>query len=374
MIKVIRKTPTKSLNTINEELISTVGIEALQLDESVILMEPVKTSITIAYDALGKPSITTVPLGVQYDHRVTWLHFDLENLIWNLGSREDYTSREKTNFYTFKLALTNNTTGETSVWEFDGENFEIPRGLTKKAGTYKIILIIEEYQGDDFVGNIKEETRDKIERFVSMPFTGVVHPTFYDPTLDFEVEQMETDQKAALVKPSILCALTDNGEFYTEVNELGQQQDNFIRYLKFNPNKITAHLNDFYIFAIFKQDDEFHATMFEKTNPEDPLDDYSVMHPMIGWIPSAVYQKSGKWKVAIMAFRGNLQDINNPDEENGDYYFFLSQEKIMKVAQNHLTIEDVNKQPILNITSELLTATGEIIVDADGKVYTTGKR
>ena len=93
---------------------------------------------------------------------------------------------------------------------------------------------------------------------------------------------METDQKAALVKPSILCALTDNGEFYTEVNELGQQQDNFIRYLKFNPNKITAHLNDFYIFAIFKQDDEFHATMFEKTNPEDPLDDYSIMHPMIG--------------------------------------------------------------------------------------------
>ena len=115
MIKVIRKTPTKSLNTINEELISTVGIEALQLDESVILMEPVKTSITIAYDALGKPSITTVPLGVQYDHRVTWLHFDLENLMWNLGSREDYTNREKTNFYTFKLALTNNSTGETSV-------------------------------------------------------------------------------------------------------------------------------------------------------------------------------------------------------------------------------------------------------------------
>lgn len=374
MIKVIRKTPTKSLNTINEELISTVGIEALQLDESVILMEPVKTSITIAYDALGKPSITTVPLGVQYDHRVTWLHFDLENLMWNLGSREDYTNREKTNFYTFKLALTNNSTGETSVWEFDGENFEIPRGLTKKAGTYKIILIIEEYQGDDFVGNIKEETHDKIERFVSMPFTGVVHSTFYDPTLDFEVEQMETDQKAALVKPTILCALTDNGEFYTEVNELGQQQDNFIRYLKFNPNKITAHLNDFYIFAIFKQDEEFHATMFEKTNPEDPLDDYSVMHPMIGWIPSAVYQKPGNWKVAIMAFRGNLQDINNPDEENGDYYFFLSQERIMRVAQNHLTIEDVNKQPILNITSELLTTTGEIIVDADGKVYTTGKR
>lgn len=46
----------------------------------------------------------------------------------------------------------------------------------------------------------------------------------------------------------------------------------------------------------------------------------------------------------------------------------------MRVAQNNLTIEDVNKQPILNITSELLTTTGEIIVDADGKVYTTGKR
>ena len=40
--------------------------------------------------------------------------------------------------------------------------------------------------------------------------------------------------------------------------EFTQKYDNFIRYFKFNPRRITAHLNDFYVFAIFKQNDLYY--------------------------------------------------------------------------------------------------------------------
>jgi hypothetical protein len=46
---------------------------------------------------------------------------------------------------------------------------------------------------------------------------------------------------------------------------LGQKYDSYIRYFKFNPRRITAHLNDFYVFAIFKQNDLFYYSMFEHT-------------------------------------------------------------------------------------------------------------
>jgi hypothetical protein len=74
---------------------------------------------------------------------------------------------------------------------------------------------------------------------------------------------------------------------------LGQKYDSYIRYFKFNPRRITAHLNDFYVFAIFKQNDLFYYSLFEHTNPKDPLDDYSASHPIVAWIPSGVYQSAG---------------------------------------------------------------------------------
>lgn len=375
MTRVIRK---ESYDNVSNFTISRTDIMAIETDSSVILTEAVKQAVEVEYDELGYPNIGVIDLGVQYDHRVTWLHFNLDKLLWHLNKSKGYTEDTKYNYYTFKIAFARlDEKGKpikTSVWEFDGVDFEIPRGLTKEAGLYQIVLMIEEYQQDDEVGNIKIETTDFLERFVAKPIKGRVTESFYNPMFDISDTVAETDQEAALVKPKILCTLTDNGTFVPETKELGQKHDSFTRYFKFNPRRISAHLNDFYVFAIFKQDDKFHYSMFERTSPDDPLDDYSASHPIIAWIPKEVYQADGMWRVAIIAFTGNLEHMNDLEEDNGDYYFYVSKETKMKVANNSLTIEDVTKEPVLSITANMLTELGEIIITSDDEIYQASPR
>ena len=208
-----------------------------------------------------------------------------------------------------------------------------------------------------------------IERFVTKPIRGKVQPSLFDPLMEIEATPVETDQEAALVKPQILCTLTDTGLFSTDEKELGQQYDNFIRYFKFNPRRITAHLNDFFVLLLFKKDDLFYYSLFERTVADDPLDDYSGSHPIIAWIPTGVYQSAGTWQVSVIAFAGNVDHINNPNEDNGDYYFFVSQKHTMKVARNSLSFEDITKEPVLSVTSNLLTEAGEIIIDTNNAIY-----
>ena len=373
MINVIRK---QSANDAPKSTISRTDIEALDTGESVILLDPVKQYVDITYDALGHADKTSISLGAQYDHRVTWLHFNLDQLIWNLDVARGYTDENRNEHYTFKLAFTK-IGGEavnTSVWEFDGYDFEVPRGITKEAGLYKIVLIIEDFQEDDIYapGNIFDEAPGFIERFVAAEVKGKVTPSIYDPLYTIEADVVETDQKASLIKTQIECTLTDDGQFTTDVVELGQKYDNFIRYFKFNPRRITAHLNDFYVFAIFKQNDLFYSSLFEVTDPDDPLDDYSASHPIIAWIPSGVYQSAGPWQVAIIAFVGNMDDLND-NLDNGDYYFYVSQTHKMKIMKNSLTEEVINKDPILSITSNLVTSIGEVIITADDKLYQAAK-
>lgn len=367
MINVIRK---QSTSEASKSIISNEDIEALVHKETVILLEPVKEKIELTYDALGYADKTLINLGAQYDHRVTWLHFNLDKLIWNLDARRDYTDETKYYHYTFKLAFSK--AGEeaenTSVWEFDGIDFEIPRGITKEAGLYKIVLIIEEYTRDEDVNNVNKQ----VERFVAAEIKGKVSPSIYNPDETIEVNFEETDQKAALTKPRIECTLTDDGHFTSDVTELGQKYDSYIRYFKFNPRRITAHLNDFYVFAIFKQNDLFYYSMFEHTWADDPLDDYSASHPIIAWVPSEVYQHAGTWQVAIIAFFGNMDDLNNNDA-NGDYYFYVSHTNKMKIAKNSLTKAAVETEPILSITGNFITELGEIIITADDKYYQAAK-
>lgn len=368
MTKIIRLQSNQAVKS----KISTRDIEAIDMGESVILLDAVKKSININYDSLGYADTSMIELGMQYDHRVTWIHFNLDKLKWHLDKKRGYTEETKYNFYTFKLAFTkmDNSTPNTTVWEFDGVNFEIPRGVTKEAGLYQIILIIEEWRGEDGMsGNIKNEGADFIERFVTAPIKGRVTSSFYRPEYEVKGEVIETDQEAALVKPTILCSLSDDGQFIVDTKELGQKHDNFIRYFKFNPHRITAHLNDFYIFAIFKQGEQFHSSLFEKTFADDPYDDYSSSYPIIGWIPTGVYQTEGIWNVAIIAFAGKVDEINDPTNDNGDYYFYVSKEFKMKVNKNNLTYNDVTKEAELSVTTNLLTQVGEIIITEDDEIY-----
>lgn len=368
--KVIRKTKPADLT---RAIISTGEIQATYVGKSFVLQEAVKQSIDVKYDSKGYADQTSINLGVQYDHRVTWLHFDLDDLIWNLdnenkrGREIPYDIHRRNNFYIFKLAFTNQSTKETSVWQFDGYNFEIPRGITKEAASYEIVLIIEEYQGDDFQGNIVD-TPDSIERFVARPIYGTVQSTFYNPSLDITATLEETDQLAALIKPQIQCTLTDIGLFASDERELGQQYDNFIRYLKFNPNRITAHLNGFYLFALFKKGDLFYSSLFEKTHSDDPFDDHSQSHPVIAWIPTNVYESAGNWDVMIIGMAGSFENINE-SSDIGDYYFYVSNKLTMTVAPNKLSAEDVVREPTLSVISGLQTDSGEYIITQDGYIY-----
>ena len=103
MIKVIKK---QSYNGNNSELlISPRDIVAIDTGSSIVLTQAVKGSIDITYDEHGYPDVDLVDLGIQYDHRVTWLHFNLDKLLWHLNEDRGYTEDSKYNYYTFKLAF-----------------------------------------------------------------------------------------------------------------------------------------------------------------------------------------------------------------------------------------------------------------------------
>ena len=103
MINVIRKTDTDTNTT--PATISTRNIISVDTGDSILLTDPVKDLIEITYDAFGKPDVKSVVFGVQYDHRVTWLRFHLQQLIWNLGKHKGLSEDELYNLYTFKVAI-----------------------------------------------------------------------------------------------------------------------------------------------------------------------------------------------------------------------------------------------------------------------------
>ena len=114
--KVIRKTQAADLM---RAVISPNTIPTTYIGDSFMLTEAVKQSINVKFNSLGYADQTSVNLGVQYDHRVTWLHFDLDELIWNLNEAADreygYNKSTRNSFYIFKLAFTNQSTKETTV-------------------------------------------------------------------------------------------------------------------------------------------------------------------------------------------------------------------------------------------------------------------
>ena len=110
MIKVIKK---QSYNGSNSELlISPRDIVAIDTGSSIVLTQAVKGSIDITYDEHGYPDVDLVDLGIQYDHRVTWLEFDLDDLLWNTEAKinDDYKDENRYSRYLFKLAFKNTST------------------------------------------------------------------------------------------------------------------------------------------------------------------------------------------------------------------------------------------------------------------------
>ena len=359
MTTVLRK-KTKS-NTIDlSNRINTQELYAVETETSVLLEQSVKNTIDLTYDQNGYADINFINLGRQYDHRVTWLRFHLENLLWQSSNTD----------YTYIIAATNISTGRSTIWEFDGKNFEVPRGITKEAGIYRLVLIIQEWQNPEAAsnnhqGNVPDSAG--IERFVTAEIKAKVEKSIYDPAKGLDIS-VDTSQKAALIKNSIPCIITDDGMFLPLQRELGQKYDSFVKYLKFPGQYRTSNLNDFNVVAIFKKGDQFFYSLCEKTDQHDELDDYTASYPMIAWIPPKVLETYGVWEVAMAAFIGDAQALAE-EGDNGDYYFFITNAEKMKVVKNNLTSKDVNELPILSVTSNIVTKFGEIIITDDNDIF-----
>jgi hypothetical protein len=79
MINIVRKEKTAD----KQDIISTKSILAVDTDTKggILLTDPVKDLVEITYDATGHPDQKSVVFGVQYDHRVTWIRFNLSALV-----------------------------------------------------------------------------------------------------------------------------------------------------------------------------------------------------------------------------------------------------------------------------------------------------
>ena len=380
MIKVIRKINMEELVTQPPTTISSTEVPYRVItigdQESIVFLTSIKPATKITYSKTGMPraeievgdgswaATEIVDLGTQYDHRVSFLQFNLDELDWNMMS-----GNKKYNNYSFYLVITD-PNGESSTWEFDGETFEIPRKITKTAGIHSFTLVIEEYTKDAYVGNIQQEAPYFTERFVAKSFKGNVSPTGYSPEYDVTLFDLETNQLAALTKPSIHCTLADNGVLTLSNNVLGEKLDNFITYFTFKPADITAHLKSFTLFISFKQGDRFCASLFEKTDPGDYRD--ITTYPLVAWVPSEVYQNPGDWTVSVIGFMGRQDHINNPNEFNGDYYFYVSKETTVHVSDSIIQQSDLEKEAIVSVTLNLMTQQSEGILGADDSYYVLG--
>ena len=124
---------------------------------------------------------------------------------------------------------------------------------------------------DDYNPFDIQEDDTNYETFVSYSWQGSVKETYFTPDLLEGIEEIQitdTSQTKALIKPAIDCRLADDGYFSltkTGDTSLGMYNDNFVRYLRFNPGQITTHLNEFYVFAIYKQNNLRVTVPFEQT-------------------------------------------------------------------------------------------------------------
>ena len=81
MIKVVRKTNIEEIMTPVPSVVSVDIIPTIKVGDSYILQESVKPSTLITYDEKGNPDVQIVDLGTQFDHRVTFLEFNLDQLL-----------------------------------------------------------------------------------------------------------------------------------------------------------------------------------------------------------------------------------------------------------------------------------------------------
>lgn len=343
------------------------------------LTQSIKPTINIKLDANGKATVSSTALGVQYEHYSTWMHFDLKDLLWqiqtnynptdNIGYDEEYYYA----LYDFKLVFKHLETNNKTSWEFDGIDFQIPKDITSVPGEYEIALVIQEHLKDEEEGNVPDIDLDTRETFISYSWKGKVTASFFTPDLldGIEVINVDTHQLSALIKPAIDCSLADDGFFMLNPNvsnNIGMYNDNFIRYFRFNPGQLTAHLQEFNLYLIFKQNEKIYLSFFEKTSEWDEKDDTTC--PLISWVPTEVYNTAGDWRIMVAAVSQDyVTDDPRAEDYTENFYRFLSEAITVKVEPGF--IEDlilVTNADEQYYTSNFITADEQVLIGDDNAI------
>lgn len=374
-MKVIRLAAKTSAST-STSTISSDGINIFSLMSTEgftipFLEEPVKQTLTVVYNKDGIPSPSIFEFGNQGDHRVTWLQFNLDELLWNLTKTKDEERGNPEHLYeryNFKLAI--KAAEETKVIEFDGKLLEIPSWLTSLGKRIEIILVIEEYQEDDCSGNVPDTGwtpespyEDNIERFVSESFTATIKDSGFQELDIVNLPWENTIQLHTLIKPPVNCSLSDNGDLKVDTMNIGQKFDNLIRFLVFNKADLSAHVQDFDLYIQWSKDDKVYQVSLEKSQDNEDYPEGDKETYWISWIPTAVLADPGKWNLIVLGFLGD-QDKT----EDLYYYRFISNKVILTVANNFLIDSELDPEIII-YNSNFILSNGELLKTSDGKTF-----
>lgn len=232
----------------------------------------IKEKINIQVDENGKIKTKyqgPINLGCQYDQFVTVLHFDLSRLLWRNSDLTNYIFRigffdevnmAKEVYYKIKQGQQIAFDVEQShlTFEFDGEDFFVPREVTSNPVNYKMVLIIQEKIKDEETGNYEPG----LERFITDIWDGVVTPSFYRPTFPLDVLDVD-NHNVALSKQSISMILADDGTLAVSDLSLGNMYDSYIKVFDFK--KVSAHVTSLSnTFMLYEQDGDVYASRFHK--------------------------------------------------------------------------------------------------------------
>lgn len=380
-----------------------------------------KNTIHLKYDRFGNCDTKSINLGIKNEHRVTWIYFNLVDLLWNQEHiKNEHESQLSTkewknlyNLYNFKLVFKTKNGKLHSFFlntdKLSGSEvvFEVPRILTQYPGeTFKMILIIEENINSSNQNNYQHNIPDSaseittnnldasdttfedenkknkkvqityaqklgtpphiVERFITKEIKVSVKDGIYNGEgLVVNNLLLDTNQYDSLIKPSLFGKLTDNGTLSIETAEgeeatnLGRELDSYVKYIKFDSSKITAHIGELkkYLFFRHQINDKYEIAYSPLERLTDTLhDDYeeNSNYNYISWIPAKVFEYPGKWEICLVAFAGNVpvKPTHNEwkDEQlsydfeavnNRDYYYcYISKTIIMEVEDSFLTKTD----------------------------------
>ena len=342
-----------TVNTANRAIYATSS-------EPQPLTNAVKNFITLTFDSNGSlvnPLNEVIPLGAQYDNFVSIWHFDLTQLLWKKS--------DETNFL-FRLSFLNPDTqidianglivdaasGVSSLtdlidmapltYEFDGEDFFVPRELTAVAGKYKVILIIQELINDEDEGNVVAAK----EIFISDAWMANVTANFYTPEVDLATAVEPLTEVKSLIKAPLKAYLADDGTFAISALTLGNRFDAFMRGITFT--NMTYHLYGFTNYLLFRNDGTGKIAVAKFGIGGTAL------------IPSEVTSAAGIYSIMVVS--------KNED----DYCFCSTVIKKLKVVDNFLSGDAFNTNE--GAADNIRSAQYSNFLAADGKIITTSDK